>query len=358
MHVMISRRQLLAGGSAGIGALLVHAGAPGLEAKPAAEVVQPLEVKARPLEHFAKLNPTQRRFGRLEYRGGLVLTSEHKDFGGLSDLVMSKEGQRALMISDQGHWVSAEIVYDGARPAGLRSARIGPLRSSRGQELVRKRNADAESMALMDGNLTRGTLVIGFERNHRIGRFPIADGVVQAPTGYLKMPSDARRIKSNKGIEALTVLQGGAYKGSVLALAERLPDSQGHHTGWIWVRGEPRTFAVRDIGEFDITSVAALADGSVLMLERRFRWSEGVKMRLRQLPASQIAPGATLEDETLIEADMAYEIDNMEGVAVHTGARGETVVTMVSDDNFNPMLQRTLLLQFTLHADGVASRTQ
>src|SRR5688572_23951447 len=133
MHVMISRRQLLAGGSAGIGALLVHGGAPGLVAKPVAEVVQPLEITARPLEHFAKLNPAQRRFGRLEYRGGLVLTSEQSDFGGLSDLVMSRDGQRILVISDQGHWVSADIVYDGARLAGLRSARIGPLRSSRGQ---------------------------------------------------------------------------------------------------------------------------------------------------------------------------------------------------------------------------------
>ncbi len=356
---MMSRRQLLAGGGASVGALLMHLTAvPGLQAEPASDVVEPLEIKARPLEHFSKLNPTQKQFGRLEYRGGLLLTSDHKSFGGLSDLVMSRDGQRALIISDEGHWIWAEMAYDGVRPVGLRSARIGPLRSSRGQELVRKRNADAESIALLDGTLTRGTLLIGFERNHRIGRFPIADGVVQAPTGYLKMPNDARRMKSNKGIEALTVLQGGSYKSSVLAIAERFPDPQGHHTGWIWVRGEPRSFAVRDVGEFDITSVAALADGSVLMLERRFRWSEGVKMRLRQLPASQIAPGATIEGETLVEADMAYEIDNMEGLAVHTGPRGEIVVTMVSDDNFNPMLQRTLLLQFALHADGVASRAK
>jgi hypothetical protein len=153
-------------------------------------------------------------------------------------------------------------------------------------------------------------------------------------------------------------LQGGTFNGSVLGIAERYPDPQGNHTGWMWVRGEPRRFSVRDFGEFDITGTAALGNGSVLMLERRFRWTEGVKMRLRQLPASQIAPGVTIEGETLIEADMAYEIDNMEGVALHTGPRGEAVVTMVSDDNFNPMLQRTLLLQFTLHTDGLASRTQ
>jgi hypothetical protein len=32
---------------------------------------------------------------------------------------------------------------------------------------------------------------------------------------------------------------------------------------------------------------------------------------------------------------------------VHTNAAGEVVLTLISDDNFS-MLQRTLLLQFTL----------
>jgi hypothetical protein len=36
----------------------------------------------------------------------------------------------------------------------------------------------------------------------------------------------------------------------------------------------------------------------------------------------------------------------MEGLAVHQSG-GDTVLTLVSDDNFSP-LQRTLLLQFTL----------
>jgi hypothetical protein len=37
----------------------------------------------------------------------------------------------------------------------------------------------------------------------------------------------------------------------------------------------------------------------------------------------------------------------MEGIDSHVDAAGDTVLTMVSDDNFS-MLQRTLLLQFTL----------
>ena len=38
----------------------------------------------------------------------------------------------------------------------------------------------------------------------------------------------------------------------------------------------------------------------------------------------------------------------MEGMAVHRGARGETVVSLISDDNFNSFLQRTIFLQFAL----------
>jgi hypothetical protein len=44
----------------------------------------------------------------------------------------------------------------------------------------------------------------------------------------------------------------------------------------------------------------------------------------------------------------------MEGLAVHAGADGATIVTIISDDNFNRTLQRTLLLQFALDADGLA----
>ena len=37
----------------------------------------------------------------------------------------------------------------------------------------------------------------------------------------------------------------------------------------------------------------------------------------------------------------------MEGIAVHRSPGGELRITIISDDNFNPV-QRTLLLQFAL----------
>jgi hypothetical protein len=70
-------------------------------------------------------------------------------------------------------------------------------------------------------------------------------------------------------------------------------------------------------------------------------------MRIRRIPLDRIKPDALIDGKPLIVADMAYQIDNMEGIAVHTNAAGETILTLVSDDNFS-FLQRNLLLQFAL----------
>jgi hypothetical protein len=83
------------------------------------------------------------------------------------------------------------------------------------------------------------------------------------------------------------------------------------------------------------------------LLERRFSWDSGLAVRLRRIPLTEIRPGALADGAVLFEADLGYEIDNLEGLSVHRAGGGEIVLTFVSDDNFS-LLQRTLLLQFTL----------
>ena len=52
----------------------------------------------------------------------------------------------------------------------------------------------------------------------------------------------------------------------------------------------------------------------------------------------------------LFEADMSYQIDNMEGLDVWTRADGALIVSLISDDNHS-ILQRNLYLEFVLHED-------
>jgi hypothetical protein len=311
--------------------------------------IEQLQVSARVLPHFQASRPDARRFGDLEYRGGLVLTSPSEHFGGWSGLVMDADGRRLLSVSDVGSWMTAEVRHDDAgAPTGLARARIGPLLALRGRPLRDKREQDAEAVALLDGSLERGTLLIGFERLHRIGRFPVRGGEVQAPSEYINRPPEARRMPTNQGFEAVAVLQAGPLRGAIVALSERYTRGSGYHTGWIWTGGQAQRFQLEDIDGFNITDAAGLPDGGLLVLERYFRWTSGVHMRIRRLRPAEIRPGARLAGHAVVQADSGYEIDNMEGLAVHRGARGETVVSLISDNNFRTILQRTVLLQFTL----------
>jgi hypothetical protein len=89
-----------------------------------------------------------------------------------------------------------------------------------------------------------------------------------------------------------------------------------------------------------------LPAGDLLILERKFSWLSGIGIRIRRIPLSSVAPGAVIDGPSIFEADLGNEVDNMEGIDAHLTVEGETVLTMVSDDNFS-MIQRTLLLQFT-----------
>lgn len=318
--------------------------------------VNAIGVDARPLAGFDKSNPAMTRFGRLEWRGGVVLSSSSRHFGGWSGLSIEANGQRFLAISDAGTWMSGELTYRGRQVAGVAASRIGPLLATDKKALSRARDRDAEAISLLEGNTQKGTALISFEGNDRIGRFALSPNGIGAPSAYLSVPAEVKKIRSADGFEAVAVLQGGPHKGSVVAFAERLLPNEKSHSGWIWVSGAPKRFSLSDVGGFDITDAVGLPDGSVVVLERRFRWTEGVKMRLRLLNAADIKPGAKLTGETLIEADLNQEIDNMEGIAAHRGADGEIILTLISDDNFNPFLQRTLLLQFAFPRRAVAER--
>jgi hypothetical protein len=330
------------------------------EPKPGSSDIQnaPVAVEVRRIEAFDRGSPGKQKFGKLEFRGGLSVSSPTASFGGWSGLEVDPDGRRFVSVSDAGAWLTGELTYEGQRLSGMRNTRIGPILAVGGKRLQLERDRDAEAIRLLDGTLAKGTVLVGFEQNHRIGVFAMSDKGLGAPSSYLKRSADWGRMIRNKGIEAVTVLRGGPSRGAIVAFAERLPDSNANVTGWIWPAGvadEPQRLLIRRIGDFDLTDVASLADGSLIVLERSFAWLAGVKMRLRLIAAKDVRGGARLDGEVLLEADMGTEIDNMEGLAVHQGARGEAVLTIVSDNNFNGFLQRNLLLQFALPAGRITA---
>ena len=71
-------------------------------------------------------------------------------------------------------------------------------------------------------------------------------------------------------------------------------------------------------------------------------------MAIRHFPVSDLKPGSVIAPELLFAGRQPFQlIDNMEGIAVHKW-NDELRITVISDDNYNRGVQRTLLLQFAL----------
>lgn len=307
-----------------------------------------INIIARPVSGFDKSDPAIKKFGALQFNGGLVLSSPSNLFGGWSGLYLDNNGRKLIAVSDAGTWMTAAIDYSDGQPRSVSNARISALRALSGDRLTRKRDVDAEGMTLAGGNLISGTAYIAFEQNDRIGEFPIRKGELQKPKRYLRIPDAVRLNRRINGLESVSIMRAGKYRGGLVAFMEAQLTADGYHSGWMLLpTGKSHPIFVKDIDGFALTDAASLDNGGLIILERRFRWSEGVKMRIRYLEPGSIKPGAKMTGEVLISATMQQQIDNMEGLAVHYNAAGDVILTVISDDNFNSIFQRTLLLQFT-----------
>ncbi len=297
---------------------------------------------------FDKLNPGTTKFGRLTWRGGLVLDADHDEFGGYSGIAVTKNGQQLFAVSDKGTWLRAKLLYKNGHLTGITKTLIGPLRARNGKSLRAKKYSDAEDISLWTRK-NKTYALISFERKHRIGRFPITKSGIQKPTNYLKLPKGVFKTTRNKGLEALTILTDKKNKGTVLTFLERRHDKKGNHKGWLIRNKKSWKIRLKRYGKFDVTGLTTLKNGNVLVLERHFSFFSGVQMRIREIKHQDIRKKAVLDGEILIRATMRYNIDNMEGISAHTTNSGDTIITLMSDNNFNKNgLQRTVLMQFKL----------
>lgn len=306
----------------------------------------PIAVEATPIASFDTRDSQRTRFGALAFRGGLVLTSNSRAFGGLSGLHMQPDGAHFLAVTDNGSWLRARIVYRDGRPDGLADAEIAPALGPDGAPLASRGWFDMESLAERDG-----IFYVGIERVEKIVKFDLRKGGLSAHGEPIQVPADFKTFTFNKSLECLAAPPKGApLSGKLIAVTERSLDAAGNHRAFLLDGEKVERFSVKRNDGFDVSDCAILPPRDLLLLERRFSPLAGVAMRIRRIPLTELKDGALVDGPALITADMAYRIDNMEGLGVHRTPEGETVLTLVSDDNFS-ILQRTLLLQFTLERD-------
>lgn len=328
----LTRRAALAG----LGAFALPGAAQAIE-----QTRFPVGISARPIAAFEPRRLEQRRFGALQFRSGLVLSSGHPRFGGFSGLARLNGGRDLVAVTDRGYWLTAKVAYRGGKLSGLEDGEMAAILGGSGRPLTRSGLFDTESLCIHDG-----TAYVGIERKHEIARFDWARDGVEARARPVPVPPELKRLPRNRGLEALGIMPAGPLKGALIAIAERSGKEDEPTLGAILGGPQPGLFKLARHDGYDITDLAFLPSGDMLVLERWYQPLRGVGMRMRRIAGRDIRPGALVDGQRLIEADLGFEIDNMEGLSVHL-EEGRTILTLISDDNFS-FLQRTLLLEFEL----------
>src|ERR1700749_209791 len=240
MPARLSRRRLLVSAAAGLSSLaavrFAHAQLatqppPKRGAVDEYSVTTPvtIEVKARPIASFDPRDRSHVRFGSLQWRSGLVLTSGFRGFGGLSGIRLDQKGERFIAISDKGGWFTGRIVYEGKDMKGLDDVEASPLLRPDGRPITARGWFDSESIAL-DGSL----VYIGLERVNQVLRYDFSKGFTRSRGEVVPLPPAAKKLPYNKGLEALVAVpKGQPLAGALIAISERGLDPQGNLIGFL-----------------------------------------------------------------------------------------------------------------------------
>ncbi|MCV0425974.1 MAG: esterase-like activity of phytase family protein [Roseibium sp.] len=303
-----------------------------------------VKARTKPIDTF-RIGHDDKTFGKLTFLGGLELLASDRKVGGLSGLVSLDRGNAFLAVTDNGHWVTGKIEQSAEGvPLGISDIRYSELRGADGKTLRARWGHDTEALTVSGS----GVYVTAETRN-AVYRFPwpIATGN-ERMVGEVAMPKDIQSLPRNTGLESLAAAPDGhRLAGNLIAIAESAPSDAHDLSAFIIGPEGTKRFSIRRYDRFDATDAAFLPNGDLLVMERRFNLRDLIGLRLRRFSAGSLEPGAVVEGETLLEADFDYQIDNMEALAVHQNEQGETILTLVSDNN-RSMLQRTIFLRFRL----------
>jgi hypothetical protein len=247
---------------------------------------------------------------------------ELEGLGGLSAIEMGAGGEAAVILSDRGRFFPVRITREAGRIASVGIGAGVVLTDGRGRVPRDRAAMDSEGLA----RLPDGQLVLSFEGEMRMAVHG-ADGRERrrhAP------PPGSEALPPNGAHEALAA----DAEGRLYTLAEDPPGaapmqvfrlSRGQ---WQVVGRVPRSDGFRPVGlDFDDR-------GRLYLLERRFSLLGGFVTRLTrfEMPEGRLGPA------TVLLRTVPGRHGNIEGVSLWRGADGGLVASMVSDDNFSPLL--------------------
>lgn len=271
------------------------------------------------------------RIGALEPIGAVTLGADDPAFGGFSALSLAHG--RALLLSDGGNYVSVRM-----RGRQLTTLASGTLPDGPGTGWL-KEDRDTESLA---EDPRTGALWVGYERANAIWRY--TGGFARA-AGHVA-PAGMRRWRANGGAESLARLPDGRY----VVIQEEAPGKRTRAA--LLFDGDPtargtrvQAFRYTPPAGFNPSDAAALPNGDLLVLNRRWRPPLRFDARLVRVPAAELRAGHVARGRQIAALDGVVR-ENCEGLAI--AREGGRTIVWIATDNDTYWWRPSLLMKFRL----------
>ena len=265
--------------------------------------------------------------------GSKILKYEDDDFGGISGLTISKNGENFVMISDKSFFFKGKIIRDNLNKiTDLKILEKGKLSSSKGEILTGK-NIDSESIV----KINRNGYYISFESNNRI----MYHETLKSPGKFMPKHSDFNKLLFNDGIEALAIKENG----ELYAIPELPPKGKDYHPIYKFNNNEWSIIDEIKIDQgFKVVDAEMIDDKNLITLERKFSFYDGFKIRLRRI----IFEKNNIKNSEILLESLPWEYYNFEGLSKWKDSNGKIYLTLISDNQFSPLL-KTEVREFILN---------
>ncbi|WP_027349583.1 esterase-like activity of phytase family protein [Halotalea alkalilenta] len=252
--------------------------------------------------------------------------------GGISALAYDATDDVLYMLADRARVFTARPVFDDARLVRLELLESFALLDAHGEQL-RMPKSDSESMALSIAADGTKTLLVGFERDHRIQRFSLAPKRLGMPLDDPIRPEGARSARNNGSLEAMTI---HPRLGVIAGLEFSPRDLPRGETRLFDLHGNEWRYRLAEAAGSGLTAMAPLDDG-LLTLERAFKPFHPLVISLRKVTLEANGE-AHVETLARFASDQGWRLDNFEGLTLI----GDHRYLMASDNNYLP-IQSSLL---------------
>ncbi|MFU8881079.1 MAG: esterase-like activity of phytase family protein [Rhodobacterales bacterium] len=256
-------------------------------------------------------------------------TMDNPDFGGFSAIELFDNGTAFIALTDKGRYIEGRLIRDASgRITDVQAGDLIHLRDMEGKPL-KGRASDSEGLALGPD----GGFFVSFEGIHRVRFYPSPHDPAVRIVGH----PDFAKMQINSSLESLAIDD----RGHLFTLPERsgalerpFPVYRHDGTEWDIPFHLPRRDAFLPVGaDFG-------PDGWLYLLERALT-GPGFRTRVRRFDVS----GDVVNAEEMLIETRTRRHDNLEGISVWLDAKGQTRITMISDDNFM-FFQRTEIVEY------------